>query len=75
MARVLDLASAASEPVQRVGGKATGLARLVSLGHAVPPGFVVTTDAQRGWMRDQRVASRVAELAGAGGDYGARVAA
>ncbi|HEX6620455.1 MAG TPA: PEP/pyruvate-binding domain-containing protein [Solirubrobacteraceae bacterium] len=75
MARVLDLASAASEPVQRVGGKATGLARLVSLGHAVPPGFVVTTDAQRGWMRDQQVAARVAELAGAGGGYGARVAA
>ena len=51
MPRVLDLAAAASEPVDRVGGKAAGLARLIALGHAVPAGFVVTTDAHRVWMR------------------------
>ena len=39
MAHVLDLADAASEPVDRVGGKAAGLARLVALGHAVPAGL------------------------------------
>jgi pyruvate,water dikinase len=75
MAHVLDLRSAASEPVARVGGKAAGLARLVSLGHSVPAGFVVTTDAHRGWMRDQRVEAKVAELAATGGGHGARVAA
>jgi pyruvate,water dikinase len=75
VAHVLDLAGAASEPVARIGGKAAGLARLVSLGHAVPPGFVVTTEAHRGWMRDQDVEAKVAELAAAGGGYGARVAA
>jgi pyruvate,water dikinase len=75
MAHVLDLGSAASEPVARVGGKAAGLARLISLGHAVPPGFVVTTDAHREWMRDQDVKDRIAELAAADGGYRARVAA
>ena len=60
MAHVLDLASAAAEPVSRIGGKAAGLARLVSLGHTVPPWFVVTTDAHRGWMRDQDVEKKVA---------------
>jgi phosphoenolpyruvate synthase/pyruvate phosphate dikinase len=75
MAHVLDLAKAASEPVERIGGKAAGLAKLVSLGHAVPPGFVITTEAYRGWMRDQRVETRVAELAAARGGHDARLAA
>jgi pyruvate,water dikinase len=75
MAHVLDLAAAASEPVDRVGGKAAGLARLISLGHAVPPGFVVTTDAHRGWMRDRGVEARVAELAAVDGDFVAQAAA
>src|SRR5512145_1405070 len=34
------------DPV-RVGGKASGLARLVAQGHPVPRGFAVTTDALR----------------------------
>jgi pyruvate,water dikinase len=75
MPRVLDLAAAASEPVDRVGGKAAGLARLVALGHAVPAGFVVTTDAHRGWMRACGVEAQVAELAAVDGDFGAQVAA
>jgi phosphoenolpyruvate synthase/pyruvate phosphate dikinase len=75
MAHVLDLADAASEPVDRVGGKAAGLARLVALGHAVPAGFVVTTDAHRGWMRACGVEAQVAELAAVDGDFAAQVAA
>jgi phosphoenolpyruvate synthase/pyruvate phosphate dikinase len=75
MAHVLDLAAAASEPVDRVGGKAAGLARLLSLGHAVPPGFVVTTDAHRSWMRDHGVEAQVAELAEVDGDFNAQAAA
>ncbi len=75
MGHVLHLADAASEPVDRVGGKAAGLARLVALGHAVPAGFVVTTDAHRDWMRAQGVEAQVARLAEADGAYGARLAA
>jgi rifampicin phosphotransferase len=75
MAHVLDLAAAASEPVDRVGGKAAGLARLVALGHAVPAGFVVTTEAHRGWMRACGLEARVAELAAVDGDFGAQAAA
>jgi rifampicin phosphotransferase len=62
MANVLSLRGAAAEPVARIGGKAAGLARLVSLGHDVPAGFVITTDAHRGWLRDQNVEARIAEL-------------
>jgi len=75
MTRVLDLAAAASEPVDRIGGKAAGLARLVALGHAVPAGFVVTTDAHRDWMRACGVEAQVAELAAVDGDFSAQVAA
>jgi pyruvate,water dikinase len=75
MTRVVDLAAAASEPVERVGGKAAGLARLVALGYSVPAGFVVTTDAHRGWMRACGVEAQVAELAAVEGDFGAHAAA
>ncbi len=75
MAHVLDLGAAASAPVDRVGGKAAGLARLLALGHAVPPGFVVTTDAHRGWMGDRGVEAQVAELAAVEGDFAVQAAA
>ncbi|HKE80792.1 MAG TPA: PEP/pyruvate-binding domain-containing protein [Solirubrobacteraceae bacterium] len=75
MSSVLDLAAGATEGVERVGGKALGLLRLTELGCAVPPGFVVTTDAHRAWMRDHGLDAEVARLARAADDFTALRAA
>jgi pyruvate,water dikinase len=69
MSNVLDLASGATEGVERVGGKALGLMRLTELGCAVPPGFVVTTDTQRAWMRDHGLDAEVGRLVRAADGY------
>ncbi|GHA74767.1 PEP/pyruvate-binding domain-containing protein [Streptomyces termitum] len=42
---VVSLAEAAELPVERVGGKARGLGRLVAAGFPVPPGFCLPVDA------------------------------
>ena len=69
MSSVLDLAGGATEGVERVGGKALGLMRLAELGCAVPPGFVITTDAQRAWMRDHGLDEEVGRLVRAAYGY------
>ena len=69
MSSVLDLAAGATEGVERVGGKALGLMRLTELGCAVPPGFVVTTDAQRAWMRAHGLDVEVDRLVRAADGY------
>jgi pyruvate,water dikinase len=75
MSSVLDLAAGATEGVERVGGKALGLMRLTELGYAVPPGFVVTTDAHRAWMSDHGLDAEVARLVSAADDFNALRAA
>ena len=69
MSSVLDLAGGATEGVERVGGKALGLMRLAELGCAVPPGFVIATDAQRAWMRDHGLDAEVSRLVRAADGY------
>jgi len=59
MGHVLDLADAATDGIERIGGKAAGLARLAALDCEVPAGFVVTTDLQRAWMRAQGLQAEV----------------
>ncbi len=45
------LESLSAHDVERVGGKAANLGRLIQLGHAVPPGFAITVDAFRAFVR------------------------
>src|SRR5438132_1289503 len=42
---LLDASAAQTAPLDRIGGKAAGLAKLGTAGARVPPWFVVTTDA------------------------------
>ena len=42
-----------------LGGKGAGLARMMEMGLAVPPGFVITTAACRYFLRNGRVPSRL----------------
>jgi len=75
-AAVVDLARCAAEPIERVGGKALGLGRLLARSLDVPPGFVVTTDAYRAFVAEHRLDERIARiLAGAVGVAGERDAA
>lgn len=55
MTHTLHLAECTGDRADLAGGKAVGLGRL--LGHAcdVPPGFVVTTAAYRGWLAAHRI--------------------
>jgi len=63
---VLDLADCADAPVQRIGGKALGLGKLLSLSLEVPPGFVVGTEVFSQWMHAHGLAEQVrARLHGA----------
>ncbi|MBA3551577.1 MAG: hypothetical protein H0W27_01735 [Actinobacteria bacterium] len=55
------LAAAAPEP-SRIGGKGASLARLVQIGHRVPPGLVVTVDAFLATIRALGVAPRLRAL-------------
>ena len=84
-ATVLDLANCADVPATRIGGKALGLGRLLSLSIDVPPGFVVGTEVFATWMdahglagqvRDRlRGADDVAALKAATSEIGALMAA
>jgi pyruvate,water dikinase len=58
---VLALADCAAVPVERIGGKAHGLGRLVSLSVDVPPGFVVGTEVFSEWMNAHGLAEQVRE--------------
>jgi pyruvate, orthophosphate dikinase len=49
------LAPEVREPAAVLGGKAHGLVVLRRLGLPVPPGFVVTTEAGRAFLRDRRL--------------------
>ncbi|MGH2849790.1 MAG: PEP/pyruvate-binding domain-containing protein [Solirubrobacteraceae bacterium] len=44
---VIDLAGCAAAPLERVGGKASGLCRFIERSLPVPPCLVVKTDAYR----------------------------
>ena len=46
----------------RLGGKGASLCRLVSLGHRVPPGFVITRDAFQRALQNMGVASTLGTL-------------
>jgi pyruvate,orthophosphate dikinase len=64
------LAAEVEEPAEILGGKAHGLVVLRRLGLPVPPGFVITTEACRAFLRDGRppdgldveLAAAIAEL-------------
>lgn len=58
-ATVLSLADCAGVPVERIGGKALGLGRLLSLSAEVPPGFVVGTEVFSAWMDAHGLAGEV----------------
>jgi phosphoenolpyruvate synthase/pyruvate phosphate dikinase len=58
-ATVLTLADCVDLPVERIGGKALGLGRLLSLSADVPPGFVVDTGVFSAWMDAHGLAARV----------------
>jgi phosphoenolpyruvate synthase/pyruvate phosphate dikinase len=53
--RLLTLEEVACLPVSAVGGKASGLARLVELGVAVPPARVLTVDGHTRYLRDRMI--------------------
>lgn len=55
MALIRAITPALRESPQVVGAKAAGLADLLRLGLPVPPGFVITTDAGRHYLRDGRL--------------------
>src|ERR1700754_3939679 len=42
-----------------LGGKGAGLAEMTNAGLPVPPGFTITTDACRDWMRTGKTSSEV----------------
>jgi pyruvate,water dikinase len=49
--------------LDRVGGKGANLADLTRAGFAVPPGFLVTTEAYRAFVDANRLGDRILELA------------
>lgn len=51
-------------PLAQVGGKGMNLVELTRLGFAVPPGFVVTTEAYRRFVAANGLEERILELAG-----------
>ena len=61
-AHVIDLAGCAAAPLERVGGKAHGLGRLIERSLEVPPGFVVTTDAYRSFVEQTGLDREIARL-------------
>jgi len=75
MAHVLDLAQALPAGIERIGGKAAGLAKLAALECEVPAGFVVTTGLQREWMRVHRLDGEVERLVQGAADFDAQTAA
>ncbi|MHB1505848.1 MAG: PEP/pyruvate-binding domain-containing protein, partial [Sulfobacillus sp.] len=46
-------AEGSADQRQRLGGKGAGLAEMVRAGLPVPPGFTITTDACRAFLRHQ----------------------
>ncbi|MFI5959431.1 pyruvate, phosphate dikinase [Cryptosporangium sp. NPDC051539] len=49
------------DDVDRLGGKGAGLARLTQQGLRVPPGYVIGTDACRGYLREHALPDGVAD--------------
>ena len=70
---ILPLAGVTTAEVAIAGGKAAHLGELAARGFPVPPGFVVTADACRGFFEKLGLAPLIAGL-GAGGDPGSRCA-
>jgi len=58
---VEELGAGATDP-GLLGGKGASLCRLVSLGHRVPPGFVITRDAFQTALQDMGLAAALATL-------------
>jgi rifampicin phosphotransferase len=51
------------DDIDLAGGKGANLGELTRAGLPVPPGFVIVTDAYRGYVADHQLAGRIAELA------------
>lgn len=68
MPEVLELGEGAGARQDQIGGKASGLSRLLALGFDVPAGFVVTTSAFREWIHSQGLARTVAHALERAGD-------
>jgi pyruvate,water dikinase len=49
--------------LERVGGKGANLSELARAGFAVPPGYLVTTEAYRAFVRANRIGERIVGLA------------
>lgn len=64
MTLVVDLATVSSTDRAMVGGKASGLGELVRSGLPIPPGFVVTTEAYRGFTEVPALAEVIATQLG-----------
>ena len=63
MARYTLPFSSIEATLERAGGKGTNLAELARAGFAVPPGFVVTTDAYREFVQANQFSARLLDLA------------
>jgi rifampicin phosphotransferase len=63
MAAYILTLTAPDATLDRVGGKAANLSRLARAGFAVPPGFIVTTDAYRRFVGANGIQPRILALA------------
>src|SRR5512142_568333 len=63
MARYTLPFSSIEATLERAGGKGTNLAEMARAGFAVPPGFVVTTDAYREFVQANQFSARLLDLA------------
>jgi len=72
---VLALADCADVPIERIGGKALGLGKLLSLSVDVPPGFVVGTEVFSAWMDAHGLATEVRDRLHGAADVAALKAA
>ena len=57
---VYDFAEGNKDLKDLLGGKGANLAEMTNLGLPVPPGFTITTEACRSYLRDRRRARRAA---------------
>ncbi len=51
------------DDIEQAGGKGANLGELTRAGLPVPPGFVIVTDAYRGYVADHELTDKIAELA------------
>jgi pyruvate,water dikinase len=56
--------SSTEAPLPRAGGKGANLAQLVDAGFSVPPGFILSTDAYRAFVKANQLQPRIMTLVG-----------